>query len=64
VVVSLLTNCPTKDATCNNCHKKGHFAKVCQSPAAAGNIKSIFAQPASDAIFEDDTYDALFLNTI
>jgi hypothetical protein len=58
------TSCPAKDVTCNNCHKKGHFAKVCQSSAAAGNIKSIFAQPASDAIFEDDTYDALFLNTL
>jgi uncharacterized protein (DUF427 family) len=58
------TSCPAKDVTCNNCLKKGHFAKVCQSSAAAGNIKSIFAQPASDAIFEDDTYDALFLNTL
>jgi transposase InsO family protein len=57
-------SCPAKDVTCNNCRKKGHFAKVCQSSAAAGNIKSIFAQPASDAIFEDDTYDALFLNTL
>ena len=23
--------CPAKDATCNNCHKKGHFQAVCRS---------------------------------
>ena len=27
------SRCPAKDATCKNCNKKGHFAKVCRSVA-------------------------------
>ena len=25
------SKCPARDVTCNKCHKKGHFAKVCRS---------------------------------
>ena len=25
------SKCPAREATCNKCHKKGHFAKVCRS---------------------------------
>ena len=25
------SKCPAHEATCNKCHKKGHFAKVCRS---------------------------------
>ena len=27
------SKCPAKEATCNKCQKKGHYAKVCQSKA-------------------------------
>ena len=29
------SKCPAKDATCDKCQRKGHYAKVCQSKAAS-----------------------------
>ena len=28
-------NCPAREAFCNKCEKKGHFAKICQSKEGA-----------------------------
>ena len=29
------SRCPARDVSCRNCKKKGHFSKMCNSPAAA-----------------------------
>ena len=38
--------CPAKNKTCNNCSKKGHFAKVCKS-ASIGTKSRSFGTPAA-----------------
>lgn len=35
-------NCPAVDATCHNCSRKGHFAKVCQSSKKNPSLSTIF----------------------
>ena len=41
------TSCPARDATCNNCAKLGHFAKVCKSkpsrPISKSTTATVFA---------------------
>lgn len=41
--------CPARDATCNNCQKKGHFAVVCRSDPAPPSSAS-GAMPAASAL--------------
>ena len=44
--------CPAKNAKCKECHKIGHFHKVCQSKKR-GKIANFVQTPPQD---EDDTY--------
>ena len=37
--------CPTKDAECFNCKKKGHFATVCRSKVKDNAFNSTCVQP-------------------
>ena len=41
--------CPARDANCNKCHRKGHYAKVCRSAAATtttANCATLAATPS------------------
>ena len=35
-------SCPARDATCHNCSKVGHFAKVCQSATRNASLNAIY----------------------
>ena len=35
--------CPAREAVCNKCTKKGHYAKVCQSKASSGSAAAAYA---------------------
>ena len=59
------SNCPAKSATCNKCHKKGHFAVKCKSsapqkqkrkPKSKRNVRSL-EDPESDS---DSTGNYMF----
>ena len=44
--------CPAKNAKCKECHKKGHFHKVCQSKKRGKGANLVQAPPQD----EDDTH--------
>ena len=46
------TECPAKNAKCKECHKTGHFHKVCQSKKR-GKRANLVQTPSQD---EDDTH--------
>ena len=41
------SKCPARDAVCNKCHKKGHYAKVCQSSSVFNSATSASVSPYS-----------------
>ena len=44
-------NCPAKDATCSNCHKRGHYKNVCRSSSkrTPTKIHEVQDQPEDDS---------------
>ena len=44
------TRCPARDSTCYNCHKKGHFSKVCKSQRPSLNLKSTTSASTSSTL--------------
>ena len=54
-VVGHRNSCPAVDAVCNNCHKEGHFTKVCQSKQRDKNVGGAAAlfMPILSTIFEE-----------
>ena len=44
--------CPAKNAKCKDCHKIGHFHKVCQSKKRAKQRANLVQTPQDD----DDTH--------
>ena len=54
-VVGHRNSCPAVDAVCNNCHKEGQFAKVCQSKQRDKNVGGAAAlfTPILSIIFEE-----------
>ena len=45
--------CPAKDAKCKDCHKIGHFHKVCQTKNRAKQRANLVQTPPQD---DDDTH--------
>ena len=45
--------CPAKNAKCKDCHKIGHFHKVCQTKKRARQTANLVQTPTQD---DDDTY--------
>ena len=45
--------CPAKNAKCKDCHKIGHFHKVCQTKKRAKQRANLVQKPAQD---DDDTH--------
>jgi len=53
----LRLKCPTRDATCVKCKKRGHFAKVCLStPKRVNKITADDAEEQDDTDSEDDGF--------
>ena len=50
------SKCPARNSTCNNCGKRGHYAKVCLSKLAS-NIKAVTHDDTEDSD-ESDYYVA------
>lgn len=53
-------NCPARRATCNICHKLGHYQKMCRMRTKTGGVEGIAINPNSD----DDETAETFLGHI
>jgi len=59
-------NCPARNATCNNCGKKGHFKAVCQSK----NVREIHQDSDDESQYDsqdsddDEPQDDAFLGSV
>ena len=49
----LQQKCPAKNEKCKDCHKIGHFHKVCQSKKRTGHRANLVQTPHQD---DDDTH--------
>ncbi len=51
-----MQQCPAKDAICNRCHKKGHYARACKT-------KNVYEVNAA-ALTEDTNDEIAFLGSL
>ncbi|KAJ8018643.1 hypothetical protein HOLleu_43268 [Holothuria leucospilota] len=56
-------NCPAKEATCNKCKLKGHFAKMCKTKPERYQREGSTTQPNSNKVnnVEDNEADYIFI---